>query len=514
MQQVNNILLGSSSKSADVSSKANMQDVDNKSFLSALDQANESNLASQRNVNTTKNSFNTEVAKANVDIGTESSSEENADAEMIFAQLNMADSLNNRNAIDGKDLPLGEMTEGDFDATVLLVSGNDLVGNNSTDTIDLPVDFATATDALSQLSSEDLDKIMAFANLSLEDLQALDNQALNKLIGEFNLQSLATEPSSLAMMDNTVDNSDEVSDDIVMGNKPSEIDKSVAASVAIPGQASASGVNAAQVKSDMTRPLSSGVSGSATSLESASTMTGVDPKTILGDKTLTDGNIQLDTDSAKVLAKADFAVVLDSLAAKRTSADASVNANQVNLGMDALASASDTDNKALQNLSSLTPTHKSDVPQFQLSLRTQGEAGGQMQEMIQRFSPVMKQQLITMVSNGIQQAEIRLDPPELGHLTVKIQIQGDQTQVQFHVAQSQTRDIVEQAMPRLRDMLSQEGLQLTDSHVSQGDEGSEQQGQSSGQSDSDSQLDEISTQEVSLMTNPSRSLHSAIDYYA
>ena len=89
-----------------------------------------------------------------------------------------------------------------------------------------------------------------------------------------------------------------------------------------------------------------------------------------------------------------------------------------------------------------------------------------------------------MVSNGIQQAEIRLDPPELGHLTVKIQIQGDQTQVQFHVAQSQTRDIVEQAMPRLRDMLAQEGL------------------------------DEISAQEPSLMTNPSRSLHSAIDYYA
>ncbi|QDE31927.1 flagellar hook-length control protein FliK [Shewanella polaris] len=508
MQQVNNILLGGSSKSADVSMKGNMQDVDNKSFLSALDQANESNLATQRNANTTKNSFNTEVEKANVDIGTEYSSEENADAEMIFAQLNMADSLNNRNAADGKDLPLGEMTEGDFDATLSSASGNDVVVNNSIDTIDLPVDFATATEALSQLSTEDLDKIMAFANLSLEDLQALDNQALNKLISEFNLQSLGADASNLAMMDTSVDSKDGESGDLVNDDKQSDIDKSVAASVAIPGQASASGVSTAN------NSLNSRVNGSATSLESASTTTAIDPKTILGDKTRIDGNIQLDADSAKVLAKADFAVVLDSLAVKRTSADVSVNIHQVNLGMDALASVSDTDNKALQNLSSLTPAHKSDVPQFQLSLRTQGEAGVQMQEMIQRFSPVMKQQLITMVSNGIQQAEIRLDPPELGHLTVKIQIQGDQTQVQFHVAQSQTRDIVEQAMPRLRDMLSQEGLQLTDSHVSQGDEENEQQGQPSDQRDGDSQLDEISAQEVSLMTNPSRSLHSAIDYYA
>lgn len=128
----------------------------------------------------------------------------------------------------------------------------------------------------------------------------------------------------------------------------------------------------------------------------------------------------------------------------------------------------------------------------------------------------MKQQLITMVSNGIQQAEIRLDPPELGHLTVKIQIQGDQTQVQFNVAQSQTRDLVEQAIPRLRDMLASEGLQLTDSHVSQGGDGREQQqGQSGHQgAATDSQLDEIAAQEVNLMTNSSRSLHSAIDYYA
>lgn len=116
--------------------------------------------------------------------------------------------------------------------------------------------------------------------------------------------------------------------------------------------------------------------------------------------------------------------------------------------------------KAVSSLHSLaTPaTQRQDIPQVQLSLRQGVETQNQMQEMIQRFSPVMKQQLVTMVSQGIQQAEIRLDPPELGHMLVKVQVHGDQTQVQFHVTQSQTRDVVEQAIPRLRELLQESTL--------------------------------------------------------
>ena len=169
----------------------------------------------------------------------------------------------------------------------------------------------------------------------------------------------------------------------------------------------------------------------------------------------------------------------------------------------------------MQNQSGFTPIHKSDVPQFQLALKQHGESQVQMQEMIQRFSPVMKQQLITMVSNGIQQAEIRLDPPELGHLMVKIQVNGDQTQVQFHVAQAQTRDLIEQAIPRLRDMLAQEGLQLADSHVSQGGGGRDGQSQESSQgAGQQHDLDENSALEQSMFQNHSESLQSGIDYYA
>ncbi|MDH1469648.1 flagellar hook-length control protein FliK [Shewanella sp. GD03713] len=173
--------------------------------------------------------------------------------------------------------------------------------------------------------------------------------------------------------------------------------------------------------------------------------------------------------------------------------------------------------KAVSSLHSLTTpvTQRQDIPQVQLSLRQGVETQNQMQEMIQRFSPVMKQQLVTMVSQGIQQAEIRLDPPELGYMLVKVQVHGDQTQVQFHVTQSQTRDVVEQAIPRLRELLQEQGMQLADSHVSQGDQGQRREGgfgEAGGSSGGN--VDDFSAEELDLGLNQATSLNSGIDYYA
>ncbi len=136
--------------------------------------------------------------------------------------------------------------------------------------------------------------------------------------------------------------------------------------------------------------------------------------------------------------------------------------------------------------------------------------------MIQRFAPVMKQQLVTMVSQGVQHAEIRLDPPELGQLMVRIQVQGDQTQVQFQVAQHQTRDMIEQAIPRLKDLLSEQGMQLTDSQVSQEDSNNGE-GEAASDDNGDqftSELDEISAEESLISSKQATSYRSGIDYYA
>ena len=67
--------------------------------------------------------------------------------------------------------------------------------------------------------------------------------------------------------------------------------------------------------------------------------------------------------------------------------------------------------------------------------------------------------------------------------------------MQFTVNNPQTRDIVEQAMPRLREMLQQQGLQLAQSSVQQ--ESSQQfaghQNNSSAQSQSGQQSSTVAT---------------------
>ncbi|QYK10416.1 flagellar hook-length control protein FliK [Shewanella mangrovisoli] len=226
---------------------------------------------------------------------------------------------------------------------------------------------------------------------------------------------------------------------------------------------------------------------------------------------LTADNLSRAEISAGLLLKdAKLAVTLD---AQQDSRVAALSSGSEELGSEFKP----VEFKAVSSLHSLaTPaTQRQDIPQVQLSLRQGVETQNQMQEMIQRFSPVMKQQLVTMVSQGIQQAEIRLDPPELGHMLVKVQVHGDQTQVQFHVTQSQTRDVVEQAIPRLRELLQEQGMQLADSHVSQGDQGQRREGgfgEAGGSSGGN--VDDFSAEELDLGLNQATSLNSGIDYYA
>ena len=160
--------------------------------------------------------------------------------------------------------------------------------------------------------------------------------------------------------------------------------------------------------------------------------------------------------------------------------------------------------------------NRNEMAQYQLSLRAAGEQlQPNTQELIQRFAPAMKQQLLTMVNNGVHHAEIRLDPPELGAMTVKVQVQGEHTQVQFHVTQTHTKDLLEQSMPRLRDLLQQQGMQLADGQVSQGGgQQSHAQGNANSRGDVAVTSGEISGEELTSSTEPTLTSTSAIDYYA
>ena len=70
-----------------------------------------------------------------------------------------------------------------------------------------------------------------------------------------------------------------------------------------------------------------------------------------------------------------------------------------------------------------------------------------------------------MVEKGVSEAKLQLTPAELGRMEVKISTDGDQTKILFTVQNTPAREAIEQAMPRLREMLGQEGLQLAHSEV-------------------------------------------------
>ncbi len=73
--------------------------------------------------------------------------------------------------------------------------------------------------------------------------------------------------------------------------------------------------------------------------------------------------------------------------------------------------------------------------------------------------------LTVMVKNGVQEASLQLHPADLGRLEIQIATDGDQTRVHFLVQNAMAREAIEQAMPRLREMLEQSGLQLAQSDV-------------------------------------------------
>ncbi len=66
---------------------------------------------------------------------------------------------------------------------------------------------------------------------------------------------------------------------------------------------------------------------------------------------------------------------------------------------------------------------------------------------------------------GVGQAELALNPPELGPLHVRINTQNDQASVVFSSAHIGVREALDQALPRLREMFDGQGLQLVDVDV-------------------------------------------------
>ncbi|MFA0428954.1 flagellar hook-length control protein FliK [Vibrio sp. 10N.222.51.C5] len=124
-----------------------------------------------------------------------------------------------------------------------------------------------------------------------------------------------------------------------------------------------------------------------------------------------------------------------------------------------------------------------------------------------------------MMSKNLKNLDIRLDPPELGQMKIRMTMNNDVANVHFTVSNQQARDVIEQTLPRLREMLAQQGLQLADSSVQQQNSGQGQDRYNNGEQQSganrtnDTQGDENLDSGSNLELNVA-SKRDGISYYA
>lgn len=76
------------------------------------------------------------------------------------------------------------------------------------------------------------------------------------------------------------------------------------------------------------------------------------------------------------------------------------------------------------------------------------------------------EQLAFMIHGKIHSAEIKLNPAHLGPMEIHVSLNDDQASVSFVSAHAPVREALDAALPRLRDMLEQQGLNLVNVDVS------------------------------------------------
>lgn len=128
------------------------------------------------------------------------------------------------------------------------------------------------------------------------------------------------------------------------------------------------------------------------------------------------------------------------------------------------------------------------------------------------FSASIATHLRVMKSGGLSEARLQLNPAELGRLSIQIASQDSEVKVSFVVESQQAKQVIENAMPRLRDLLDSAGLDLTESGVDQRDKHADDRNPQHGRqvADSDHFSDDSAQIAITVTVDPDR----LVDAYA
>ncbi|WP_100655801.1 flagellar hook-length control protein FliK [Alteromonas flava] len=169
----------------------------------------------------------------------------------------------------------------------------------------------------------------------------------------------------------------------------------------------------------------------------------------------------------------------------------------------------------------LANVQRTDAPKVEGALQAEVQRNASTQAMLDKPVNITKaegqnqfaEKIRWIVNARSSFAEIRLDPPELGSVKVRVNMNGEAAQVNFVVQSPQARDALDQAIPRLKDMLNQQGIELGQSFVQQDNQ--QQQGEQQGdfgQGQGDDAMEDIASEVIEQrVVNGSA---GGIDYYA
>ncbi|MGL5990441.1 MAG: flagellar hook-length control protein FliK [Plesiomonas sp.] len=140
----------------------------------------------------------------------------------------------------------------------------------------------------------------------------------------------------------------------------------------------------------------------------------------------------------------------------------------------------------------------------------------------EQSAQVLHEQVQFLLNRKLDTVEIRLDPPELGNLQIKLQLNQDQAQVGITVHNTQARELLEQTLPRLREMLAQQGIMLGQTQIQQQQQGQTHDQQArGGQAGSGEQTTQTqvlhTTSDVEMESLPQKAVSISpyqVDYYA
>ncbi len=136
----------------------------------------------------------------------------------------------------------------------------------------------------------------------------------------------------------------------------------------------------------------------------------------------------------------------------------------------------ETENPDLNGVGKLVPDDmaisKSELATIQTTPRTQFESGRPAVLTIERpvHDPEWKQELgdriVWMTRNTMAAAELKVNPPQIGPVEVRIQLNNEQLNVVFASQNAAVREAIEASVPRLREMMGAQQMNLISVDIS------------------------------------------------